>query len=254
MSITHARNGIGKFAAARLDIFLDGVRVGVADYDPIQAKFFFEPLQVPSEGQIIALAQSKNASEKEMDRMCAERDSAERQLKAASESGNREAIRIFVGTIPASVGLASQAAPESQMKASAPVFVPSPEPPEPPVFIAGPELAPVPELKSWPDTDLSNLIVLLGRMDRIDSVLNRYDARIKVVEDAIAAFDFEEARKQLKSLDSKITNLKGEYNVTAANFKIHQQRCYCNSHYPGGFTKRDETSEDTNSAHASSKP
>jgi hypothetical protein len=246
---------MGKFGSTRVDIFLDGVRVGVADLDPARDdKFFFEPLSLLTEGEIITIAQRKNASEKEMDRMLAERAEAENKLKAAQVPENREAIRVYVGSIRPSFAVFPETpefrvGPQSEM----PVFVPSPEPPTPPVCEA-PEPDPIFDFDLRPTIDLNRLMVLESRADRIDSVLNRYDARIKVVEDAIATFDFEEARKQLKSLDSKITNLKGEYNVTAANFKIHQQRCYCNSHYPGGFTKRDETSEDTNSAHASSKP
>jgi hypothetical protein len=131
------------------------------------------------------------------------------------------------------------------MKASAPVFVPSPEPSEPPVFIAGPEPDPVPESKPRPDTDLSNLIVLLGRMDRIDSVLNRYDARIRVIENAIEAFDFEEAKKQLKSLENKITNVESEQRMAGIHFRAHTKRCWPNTNFPGGFTPSDELPIDT---------
>lgn len=246
MSVSHAViTGLGKFGSTRVDIYLDDTRVGVADLDPAREKFFFEPLQILTEGQVIALAQSKNASEKEMDRMCAERDAAELKLKAAQAPENRERIRIYVGCIPPSTGLASQVVSESQMKASAPVFVPSPEPSEPPVFIAGPEPDPVPESKPRPDTDLSNLIVLLGRMDRIDSVLNRYDARIRVIENAIEAFDFEEAKKQLKSLENKITNVESEQRMAGIHFRAHTKRCWPNTNFPGGFTPSDELPIDT---------
>jgi hypothetical protein len=83
-------------------------------------------------------------------------------------------------------------------------------------------------------------------------VLTRIEKHLMELDDK--QLDIRSVQDELKSLGSKITNLKGEYNVTASNFRIHQQRCYCNHHFPGGFTKRDETPEDTNSAHASSKP
>ena len=254
MSISHAVAGLGKWGASRVDIFLDETRVGVADYNPLEDRFFFEPLQIPTEGQIIALAQSKNAGEKEMDRMCAERDAAEDKLKAAQAPENREAIRIYVSSIRSSVGLVSQV--ESQTKASAPVFEPSPEPSpiphEVPERSSGAVIVPQAPVRAESGVDHNKIIVLENRVDRIDMVLTRIEKRLMEIDQE--RLDVRGIQDELKSLGTRITNLKGEYNVTASNFRIHQQRCYCNSHFPGGFTKRDETPEDTNSAHASSKP
>jgi hypothetical protein len=256
MSVSHEVAGIGKWGASRVDIFLDEMRVGVADYNPLEDRFFFEPLLIPTEGQIIALAQSKNAGEKEMDRMCAERDAAEDKLKVAQAPENREAIRIYVSSIRSSVGLASQV--ESQIKASAPVFEPSPEPSRIPLEVpectSGTVIVPQAPVIAESSVDHNKIIMLENRVDRIDNLLKRIESRLIAVENSIEQFDIRGTREKLDLLGTQISNLRAEYKVTAANFRIHQQRCYCNSHFPGGFTKRDETPEDTNSAHASSKP
>jgi hypothetical protein len=131
------------------------------------------------------------------------------------------------------------------------VFEPSPEPRVPPVCAAT-EPDPIFELEPKSSIDRNRLIVLENRADRIDMVLTRIEKHLMELDDK--QLDIRSVHDELKSLDTKITNLKGEYNVTASNFRIHQQRCYCNHHFPGGFTKRDETPEDTNSAHASYKP
>jgi hypothetical protein len=254
VSVSHAVAGIGKYGATRVDIFLDETRVGVADFSPLKSEYIYEPLQIPNEGEIIALAQKKNASEKEMTRMCDERDAVELKLKASLESENRAAIRIYVKSIPIPTGYVKELlAPDSTPAAQPPVFNPSPEPPAPPVFIESPE--PVPTLvfdNLESAVDRNRLIVLENRADRIDMVLTRIEKQLTEIENE--RLDIIGLQDELKSLGTKITNLKGEYNVTASNFRIHQQRCYCNHHFPGGFTKRDETPEDVTSAHAPSKP
>jgi hypothetical protein len=238
MSISHAVAGLGKWGASRVDIFLDGTRVACADFNPLENRFFLQNLILPTQGEIITIAQKKNASEKELDRMLAERDATESKLKAAQASENSAAISVYVRSLPASLGFVGQQS-ETPVTASAPVFVPSPEPPEPPVFAAVPRPDSILELEPEPAIDRNRLILLENRADRIDSVLNRYDARIKAIEDAIAAFDFEEARKQLKSLDSKMTNVEAEQRVTAAHLKTHLKRCWYDNHGGGGFNKLD---------------
>ena len=254
MSVSHAVAGIGKYGATRVDIFLDETRVGVADFSPMKSEYIYEPLQIPNEGEITALAQKKNASEKEMTRMCDERDAVELKLKTSLEPENRAAIKIYVKSIPIPIGYAKELlAPNSTPAAQAPVFNPSPEPPEMPVFIAGSDPAPALLFDDRESAvDRNKIIMLENRADRIDMVLTRIEKHLMELDDK--QLDIRSVHDELKSLDTKITNLKGEYNVTASNFRIHQQRCYCNHHFPGGFTKRDETPEDTNSAHASSKP
>jgi hypothetical protein len=252
VSVSHAVAGIGKYGATRVDIFLDETRVGVADFSPMKSEYIYEPLQIPNEGEIIALAQKKNASEKEMTRMCDERDAVELKLKASLESENRAAIRIYVKSIPIPTGYVKELlAPDSAPAAQPPVFNPSPEPQDLPPFVA-PEPDPIFELEPKSSVDRNRLNILENRADRIDMVLTRIEKHLMELDDK--QLDIRSVQDELKSLGSKITNLKGEYNVTASNFRIHQQRCYCNHHFPGGFTKRDETPEDTNSAHASSKP
>jgi hypothetical protein len=252
VSVSHAVAGIGKYGATRVDIFLDETRVGVADFSPLKSEYIYEPLQIPNEGEIIALAQKKNASEKEMTRMCDERDAVELKLKASLESENRAAIRIYVKSIPIPTGYVKELlAPDSAPAAQPPVFNPSPEPQDLPLFVA-PEPDPIFELEPKSSVDRNRLNILENRADRIDMVLTRIEKHLMELDDK--QLDIRSVQDELKSLGSKITNLKGEYNVTASNFRIHQQRCYCNHHFPGGFTKRDETPEDTNSAHASYKP
>jgi hypothetical protein len=216
--------------------------------------FVFEPLIVPSLSETIESAQRQRADEARMGWMMSQRDEEDRKLKAAMTPDNRSAINIYVRSIRPRVNQLSSIESGAQVKASAPVFEagPQPEPVEAPELSSGAVIVPQAPVTAESGVDHNRIMMLENRVDRIDLVLTRIEKHLLKNDDK--QLDIVAVQDDLKSLSTRITNLKGEYNVTAANFRIHQQRCYCNSHFPGGFTKRDETPEDTNSAHASSKP
>jgi len=256
MGISHAPAGIGRWAAQRVDIFVDSVRVGIADLNPMTDLFVFEPLIVPSLSETIESAQRQHADEARMGWMMSQRDEADRKLKAAMTPDNRAAINIYVRSIRPRANQLSPAESGTQVKASAPVFEagPQPEPAATPEPSSGAVIVPQAPVPAESGVDHNKIIMLENRVDRIDNCLKRIESRLIAVENSIEQFDIRGTREKLDLLGTQISNLRAEYKVTAANFRIHQQRCYCNHHFPGGFTKRDETPEDTNSAHASSKP
>lgn len=210
MKITHESTGkIGKFAAPRLNIFVDSTCVGVADYNPIHSVFEFEILRIPSEMDIILQAQKEGVSGDQMSYRCAQRQWAADALASATSPENLTAIKAYVAKIPL---------PEPEVAAPEPVRISTP-------------IIPIQLLPVDLGLGLEQLFALVSRVDSIASTL-------KVVESALKEFDFKNVQAQLKSFAARIDAIEIDVRAQKSVMKVHLRSCRC---YSGssGFTPLD---------------
>jgi hypothetical protein len=234
MVITHeSTEGLGKFAGPRLNLFVDGTRVGVCDWEGIQGKFIFELLRIASEGDVIAQAQKDRVSLDQMNYRCAQRQWAADALASVATPENIIAVREYVSNIPPPQSAPKVAKPEPVQTSAR---TKSPEP----VFVNV-------------GVERELFVFLENRVEKIEAALKPLGARLSSLESSVKEFNFDEIRKRLQAIDAKIVNVEAEERVIAAHLKTHLKRCWRDSFGGAGFRNPSEIPDDLETLNAPRK-